>query len=447
MAWDNKVVWSEGMFLRTHHFQQFDRYVEKLVRARLAGLMPHGWGIGALALNRELLTTGKFAITAAHGVLEDGTPFDIPQDVDHPPPLTVPDSTKNAIVYLAVPVRQAGHPDIDHATADNTTARYAAADFEATDANAYSPAVAAIQVARLRLRYLLETDDRSGYVCLGLARIVEVRSDRSIVLDDKYIPPSMTCQASAGLAGFVSEILGLLHHRGEALGGRVSASGTQGVAEVADFLLLQLVNRAEPLMAHFAVTPGIHPERLYAAMLELAGELATFTGRDKRPVAFPPYRHDDLQRCFQAVMIELRQSLSAVLEQSAIPIPLEERRYGIRVAQIAERSLLDQAAFVLAVRADASADAIRRHFPSQIKIGPVEQIRNLVNAALPGIVIRALPVAPRQLPYHPGVIYFEMDRTGRYWEELKTSGGMAVHVAGEFPNLQLECWAIKAPQG
>ena len=446
MAWDNKVVWSEGMFLRTHHFQQFDRYVEKLVRARVAGLMPHGWGIGALAINRELLTTGKFAINAVQGVLEDGTPFAVPEDVDHPPPLTVPEGVKNAIVYLAVPVRQPGHPDIDHDEA-NATARYGVADFDATDANAFSPAVAALQVARLKLRYLLETDDRAGYVCLGIARIVEVRSDRSVILDDKYIPPCLTCDASPALAGFISEILGLLHHRGEALAGRVNASGTRGVAEVADFLLLQLVNRVEPLFAHFAVTPGIHPERLYATMLELAGEIATFTGRDKRPVAFPPYRHDDLQRCFQAVMIELRQALSAVLEQSAIPIPLEERRYGIRVAPIQDRSLLDQAAFILAVKADAPAETVRRHFPSQIKIGPVEQIRNLVNAALPGVTIRPLPVAPRQLPYHPGVIYFEMDRNSRFWEDLKTSGGMAVHVAGEFPNLQLECWAIKAPQG
>ena len=28
MSWDNKVVWSEGMFLRPQHFQQHDRYLE-----------------------------------------------------------------------------------------------------------------------------------------------------------------------------------------------------------------------------------------------------------------------------------------------------------------------------------------------------------------------------------------------------------------------------------
>ena len=255
------------------------------------------------------------------------------------------------------------------------------------------------------------------------------------MLDDKYIPPSLTCQASTALSGFVSEILGLLHHRGEALAGRVSASGTQGVAEVADFLLLQLVNRAEPLMAHFAVTPGIHPERLYATLLELAGEIASFTGRDKRPGAFPALS----PRRFAALLPGRDDRTAAVAVGRAGARARSRSRWRSGATASAsrrsrDRSLLDQAAFILAVRADASADAIRRHFPSQIKIGPVEQIRNLVAAALPGITIRALPVAPRQLPYHPGVIYFEMDRTGRFWEELKASGGMAVHVAGEFPN-------------
>ena len=32
-----KVVWSEGLFLRTQHFQQQDRFTEGLVRGALQG--------------------------------------------------------------------------------------------------------------------------------------------------------------------------------------------------------------------------------------------------------------------------------------------------------------------------------------------------------------------------------------------------------------------------
>jgi type VI secretion system protein ImpJ len=74
MSLDNKVNWSEGMFLGPQHFQQSDRYVEKLVRGRTALLRPFGWGLTHLRLNRELLSLGKLAIEEARGVLEDGTP-------------------------------------------------------------------------------------------------------------------------------------------------------------------------------------------------------------------------------------------------------------------------------------------------------------------------------------------------------------------------------------
>ena len=106
MSWDNKVVWSEGMFLRTLHFQQQARYTEKLLNSRVDGLRPYGWGLAELQINRELLTTGKFAVTTCRGVLPDGTPFSVPDDVPHPPPLAVPENTRDCIVYLTLPVRQ-----------------------------------------------------------------------------------------------------------------------------------------------------------------------------------------------------------------------------------------------------------------------------------------------------------------------------------------------------
>jgi type VI secretion system protein ImpJ len=50
---------------------------------------------------------------------------------------------------------------------------------------------------------------------------------------------------------------------------------------------------------------------------------------------------------------------------------------------------------------------------------------------------------PRQIPFHTGFSYFELDRNSDLWKQLDTSGGMAIHVAGEFPELTLELWAIR----
>jgi type VI secretion system protein ImpJ len=177
--------------------------------------------------------------------------------------------------------------------------------------------------------------------------------------------------------------------------------------------------------------------------ISLAGELATFTETRKRPAVFPAYKHDDLQATFRPVMSALRQALSAVLEQTAVPIPLQERKFGIRVGPILDRTLVTEATWVLAVKAQVPAETLRRSFPNLVKIGPVEQIRELITVALPGVAARALPVAPRQLPYYAGTSYFELDRSSPYWAALARSGGVAIHVTGDLPGLEIECWAIR----
>ena len=65
MSWYNKVVWSEGMFLRPAHFQQHNRYVENLVDTRCRAISSHGWGFSELKLDRNLLALGKIAIAEA----------------------------------------------------------------------------------------------------------------------------------------------------------------------------------------------------------------------------------------------------------------------------------------------------------------------------------------------------------------------------------------------
>ncbi len=440
MTWTNRVIWQEGMFLRAQHFQQQDRYLEHLVCANAAAARPHSWGIGEMAIDRDLLATGRFALSSAAGVFEDGTPFALPGECDHPPPLELGEQTRNALVYLATPVRQPGAPEI---SGDGVDGRYVLRPFEAYDTHSGSPQPAELQVARLRLRYLLESDDRSGWLCIGIARVVEVAADRRVTLDDRWIVPGLLCSAAPPLAGFVAELSGMLNQRGEALAARLTAPGARGVAEVADFLLLQSINRWQKLLSHWADSGNMHPEALYSVLIQMAGEFATFTEPTRRPNSYPAYRHEQLQKSFAPVIADLRRSLSAVIDQSAVAIPLQERGHGVRVGAITDRGILRASSFVLTAQADVPTETLQRLFPAQVKIGAVEHIRELVNVALPGIAVRPLPVAPRQIPFYAGASYFELDRNSPHWQQMQASGGFAIHVSGDFPNLRLELWAIR----
>ena len=55
MSWNNKVVWAEGLFLQPQHFQQHDRYFERLVESRTAPLLGYSWGFVSLELNPQRL--------------------------------------------------------------------------------------------------------------------------------------------------------------------------------------------------------------------------------------------------------------------------------------------------------------------------------------------------------------------------------------------------------
>jgi len=115
----------------------------------------------------------------------------------------------------------------------------------------------------------------------------------------------------------------------------------------------------------------------------------------------------------------------------------------LHVASIPDSDLIKTARFVLAAKAQLQPERLQASLPTLIKIGPVERIRDLVNLNLPGIALRSLPVAPPQIPYHAGFLYFELDRGADLWKVTEQSRALAMHIAGEFPGLELEFWAVR----
>lgn len=444
MSWNSKILWSEGMFLQPQHLQQHDRHVERLVEGRTRPITSYAWGYVSLEIDEPALALGKVALRQARGIMPDGTPFDFPDNDVAPLPVDCPAEIKDELVVLALPLRRPGGLDADIAGEDPAgITRYVVSELEVADNTLASAPRALVQIGHLRLKLVLARDATDAYATLGVVRVLERRADNQLVLDKSFVPPTLACAGNPVLSSYIRELHGLLHQRGEVLAAALAHPGRGGVAEIADFLLLQAMNRYEPAFKHLSELPALHPAALYQACLAMAGDLCTFSRENRRPIDYPKYQHDDPQTSFKPLVTDLRRSLSMVLEKGAIPIELQDRKYNVRVAIIPDLELLRSAAFVLAVNAQLPGETLRSRFPAQVKLGPVERIRDLVNLQLPGIVLRALPVAPRQLPYHAGFSYFELERSGEMWKQLQQSGGLAMHIAGEFPGLELECWAIR----
>ncbi|BBQ01091.1 type VI secretion system-associated protein (plasmid) [Burkholderia sp. SFA1] len=451
MTWNQRMIWSEGLFLEPQHFQQQDRFFEHLVRSHARATQAWSWGWASVMLDDIALGLGKVALASAFGVLPDGTAFSFPDDAPAPPPLDIPAGARDETVLLALPLARAGamESDPDNATPDAApedgrpgALRYRTTDTSVADVTTSGERVAQLRVGAPNLRLMLARDATDAFATIGIARVLERRADNRVMLDTAYIPPMLHALADARLAGYAQEIAGLLHQHADRLARHIANPGRGGVAEIADFLLLQTLNRFEPQFAHLLQVPLLHPERLYQTTLALAGDLAAFDER-RRVLAYPPYRHDDLASSFEPLMRDVRQLLAQVPEPNAIAIELQTRKPGLRVAVINDLDLVRTAGFVLAASAQMPGEALRTRFPTQVKVAPAEKLRDLVNLALPGIGLRAMPVAPRQIPFHAGCSYFELDRGGELWKELEQTGNLAMYIAGEFPALELEFWAIR----
>jgi len=443
MSWNNKVIWSEGMFLQPQHFQQQDRYLERLLENRTSPLFGYSWGFSTLELNPAALMQGKIQLTTGRGIFPDGTPFDFPYQNKPPLPLDIDTNLRDEVIVLALPMQRTGTQETDSGNnQDSSLARFSVDTLEVSDCNAQTNNSTMLQIGQLRLKLMRKCDVTDAYTTLDVVQVTERRTDNQVVLQKEYIPPILHVGANTLLAGYLQELYGLLHQRGEALASLIAQPSHKGVAEISDFLRLQTINRYEPLFKHLMDISLLHPERLYSICLNLVGDFSTFSS-DHRPSSYSPYQHDALVQCFAPLMTDLRRLIDLHIERNAIPIELQDRQHGYWLALVHDKELFKSASFILAFNAQLPTETLRTRLPTQIKIGPVEKVRELVNLALSGIPLTPLPVAPRQIPFHAGFSYFELERNNEFWKQLEYSAGLGMHIAGDWPGLELEFWAIK----
>lgn len=440
MSWHRKVAWLEGMFIKPQHFQQQDRYVEWTLSSLNAQLQTYGWGVSELEFDEQALMLGNLVLRKCRAVLPDGTVLDLPAEDDVPEPLHIQPEDEGGLIYLGLPMWRAGAKDIDRPELCDPNARHTINAFEAPDITCGSTTLADLDVAGKKVALLSEKDYQHQFVAIAIAR-VQLVSNQSVTLDKHFISASLNVVQSAPLVSILKEVQGLVRKRSEALASRLKALADGGAAEMADFLLLQLLNKYKGLLDHSLLTSQLHPREVYRMFVEMAGELATFTHPDKTCDQYPEYLHHDLQSTFEAFRPILQHPLSTLLDQSAILIELEEKGYGIRVGYIPQLDV--EASFVLCVRADMPNEDLRRLLPVQAKIGPLDSITELVNRQLPGVRIDPLAAVPRQLPFYSGAVYFELDSTGSWWEKISQANSLALHVGDQFPSISLELWAIK----
>jgi type VI secretion system protein ImpJ len=440
-----RVLWTKGVLLSPQHLQAQDRFLEDLLRFKLSSFAFAPWGFSRLAVDRESLAAGSFALSEAAGIFPDGLCFEAPRADLAPSPKPLqdhwqPDQTE-LHVYLAIPEQRDGGRNVSPSVDGGT--RYRAEVLLRRDENS-GLAEKPIQLARKNLRLLAEGESLEGYTALPVARVLRA-AEGGYRLDPHFVPPLIDIAASDYLLAVARRLVEILAAKSSMLSGtrrqRNQGLADFGIADVANFWLLYTVNTHLPVFRHIFETRRGHPAELYEAMLALAGSLTTFSLKLSAR-SLPPYDHDSPGECFTTLDGQLRELLETVVPANHATLPLRETQPSIHATAIDQERYFATPQLYLAVTAEMKQDELLRKAAQLLKVSSADQIERLIRQALPGVRLQHVANPPSAIPIKLNFQYFAIDRSGADWDAIRLQRNLAVYAPSDFPNPQFELVVI-----
>jgi type VI secretion system protein ImpJ len=437
------------MLLTPHHFQQWDNYYEELLNSRIQSAMQYEYGVLDLQINNEAVANGNFQISNCRAVLTDGLMVNVP-DAEAVPDLRpvgnhFPAEAQKLGVHLAIPAKKNGEANYQaNGAKASSNLRYLQEGVmvkdETTGTNEQP-----LAYAKSNFRIIFDDELRDGFTSIKIAELERTPTGQ-LKISEEYIPPILKVSASVWLSNLLRQLVEILITKSGSLGEQRRQSKASladfTTSEVAVFWLLHTINASIPTMAHFFRSPVLHPERLYLEMAGLVGKLMTFSV-DSHPKDIIKYDHDDLYLTFFTLSAQLKDLLETVIPSRCVPIPLEKTRDTLYVGRVEDERLLKEAAFYLAVRSQMPESKLIEGVPRVVKIASRDAIDQVIGAALPGVVLTYSNPPPAPIPTRVGFKYFMLDTIGPYWNGIKGSKVLAVHVPDEIPDEKLEMYAVK----
>jgi len=171
-------------------------------------------------------------------------------------------------------------------------------------------------------------------------------------------------------------------------------------------------------------------------MSRLGGALCTF-GLEVHPRSLPAYDHANLDTCFGALDEHIRRHLEIVLPSKAIKIPLHAVESFLYNGDVKDERCLGPSRWILEIQSPAGEADLIANVPRLTKICSARFVVELIKRALPGLVLKHLPVPPVQIAARVESQYFSIQRNGPCWEHIVQTRQVGIYVPAEIPSPQL----------
>lgn len=434
------------MFLRPQHFQQQARFDEGLAARILMQSAAFPWGMRKAVLDSGALRAGQIRVDTLDLVFPDGFHVDAPGSCPLPSSrelASIPTTVTSLLTYACVPELNAFGGNIQ--SLNEPTARpprYVSGTVSSTDL--YTGALEAeITVLHANVRLLFEHENRDGHQSLPIARISRSATGHWEI-DEKYIPPLVSIEGSPALFALTRRLLDILLAKSQALAAthreRRKSIAEHSSADISSFWLLHTVNRAFPLLSHYLRT-NPRPETLYSLLVQLCGELMTFS-TTATLADIPAYSHFDLAAVFERLDTMIRELLDTVISNRYMIIPLTNNRPSFFIGKLDSERLIESADFYLSASGDMPIADLLESVQSRLKVGAPDDVEKILHSALPGVPLIHALQTPAAVPVRVGNHYFALEKQGQIFERMLKARSICIYVPQALLGLKLELIAV-----
>lgn len=442
-----RILWGEGMFLRPQHFQQQACYTDVQL-ARVASLTHlHPWGLQSLEIDQEALAGGFLRLAKLELLFQDGLGIKAPDETPLPAQRNlndIPQLGASNLVFACLPAYNEFGGNCQ-AAEENAARPVRFVTGQAPAPDLFSQALETdITVLRANVKIMLEPENRDGFLCVPIAKLVKNASG-SWGVDEQYIPPLLCLQASPALMAQLRRLIDILEVKSQALAAthreRVKSVVEYGTTDIASFWLLHTVNRSFPQLNHLHHFPAVHPEKLYEVLAQLAGELLTFSS-SLTLAEIPLYHHMEADRVFTKLDELIRNLLDTVISSRYLIIPLTNPKPSFYQGHLDSDRLQDKTDFYLSVSSETALPNLVETVPVKLKLGAPDDVERVLNSALGGIRLHHTPQTPAAIPVRVGNYYFALEPSGTMYERMMKAQSISIYVPQSLDGLKLELIAV-----
>ncbi|MFQ5462797.1 MAG: type VI secretion system baseplate subunit TssK, partial [Phycisphaerae bacterium] len=453
-----EVHWSEGMFLRPHHLQTSQRWLETVIRTGLDSIRPFAWGFLELQVAQEPLENFTLRIDACRVRMKDGTWVQIPENTKVAP-LNFQDALEaghgQVDLVFGIPQMQevrANAVSLQEPEHVQGTPRYEPFTLMRRDENTgQNPQ--SVYVRHMRGRLFTAGEDTTGYETVPLGRIR--RTDRPGALpemDALGAGPVLAIQADAGLSAMINSLADQIEAKNEVLAREAREHRmlfTDGVASNMEHLLkLHTLNESRAHLRAIQQCPVLHPYDVFVLLGRLIGHLAVFHD-ELVPGPLPPYNHDQPGETFDQIKRRIEILLEAMRPGAYIERTFERKkdaqgREGLGVDL--DRSWIDDnLEMFLGLRSDdMDVHEVQRFIQSRLnfKLASPTRAPKIANIAVRGLRFDVKSVPAGTLPRRQGLHYYRIDKTigsdrTDYWKECEQERGIRIAIQeGQLASLE-----------